>query len=224
MSTPATITKKRDIYLNSKVSENLEDRNEFIGFMFFFYLIPVALMYFEIFPFGSHNVIIPLMGLLILAYTIEKGMSFSDLGLLRSHKLRGLGTTISVTAVLFTLLVIGSRLGLIPESLKGEKTTVWFMLYYVLISAPIQEFIFRAVMHHEFELIAGKHGRQRLRIVLSALVFALAHSFFHSWSILLGTFVLGLIWSSLYLKYKNLWPIALSHGLLGISAMLLGIL
>lgn len=215
---------KREIYIEQGKAENIESRNEFIGFMLFFYLIPVALMYFDVLPFGSHNIVIPLMGLLILAYILEKGVSFAELGFNRHKRFKGVLATISTTAAIFTFMVLGYRLGLIPESVRAEKESMLFMAYYILISAPIQEFIFRSVMHYEFELIGGKHGRERLRILLSAVVFALAHSFFHSWTVLLGTFVLGLIWSSLYSKYRNFWPIALSHGFLGISAMLVGVL
>lgn len=222
MSTQTTT--KREIYIEPHKAENVENRNEFIGFMLFFYLIPVALMFFNVLPFGSHNIIIPLMGVLILAYVIEKGISFNDLGFNPRRRFKGFFATASATAVIFTFLILGSRLGMIPAAVKTEEISVLFAVYYVLFSAPIQEFIFRSVMHYEFELIGGKHGKEKLRIFLSALVFAIAHSFFHSWLVLVGTFALGLIWANLYSKYRNFWAIALSHGVLGIAAMLSGVL
>lgn len=193
--------------------------NEFTGFLVFFYLIPILLLSFGVLPFWSRHVILTLMGVILSAYAIDHGIKTKQLGITRSDLKSSLllnGVLVLVSCAISYLLV---RTGAInPIRYDG---TLLFFVFYVFISAPIQEFVFRSLMFYEMGVFI--RGKVWLKIIFSAMIYSLAHTMYHSWIVLAGTFVLGLFWGYIYAKSKNFWGIALSHAAIGAVTIMLGI-
>lgn len=86
------------------------------------------------------------------------------------------------------------------------------LILYPLLSVPLQEIIFRWFYVGRFQ---GSYLGQPLIILISALVFGLVHLPFGKPAIAVGTFFLGLWWSTIYLSSGNLWYSLISHAIIG---------
>ncbi|MGE0682199.1 MAG: CPBP family glutamic-type intramembrane protease [Candidatus Binatia bacterium] len=99
---------------------------------------------------------------------------------------------------------------------RGEFVMHWHMLpllvVYPLWGLP-QQFLLQALLTRNF-VVGVPWLRSPWRVIpLAASLFALAH-----WpdTILVGaTFLLGLAFTPMYLRWRNLWPLGLFHGWLG---------
>jgi membrane protease YdiL (CAAX protease family) len=193
--------------------------NEFTGFLVFFYLIPILLLSFGYLPFWSRHLILTLMGIILTAYAIDHGIKTNQLGIVKSHP----RSTFILNGALVVVVCALSYVLVSTGSLKpiGYDGSLLFFLFYVLISAPIQEFIFRSLMFYELGVFLG--GHLWMKIIFSAMIYALAHAMYHSWVVLAGTFILGLFWGYIYAKTKNFWGIALSHAVIGAVTIMLGL-
>lgn len=198
-----------------------EDLHEFIGFMAFFYLLPIVLLYFRVFPYGSHDLIIVVMGLVMLSYVLEKRISFKDIGIRKDNLHSAVLLNLAVSFVAASALIALKYFGII-NTVGGDPLMAYF--FYILVSAPTQEFIFRGLMFYELGLFLGKKRYCVLRILLSAVIFSFAHVFFQSWVVLFATLLAGLVWGYLYYKKPNVYALALSHAIVGAVAIFIGII
>jgi len=88
----------------------------------------------------------------------------------------------------------------------------WLVLALYPAWGLVQQFLVQA-------MIVRNLRRSRLRpnyaltLLAGAALFSLAH-FPNVW-LMLGTFALGLVFIPLYLRYRNLWPLGLWHGIFG---------
>lgn len=195
-------------------------RQEFIGFIGFFYVVPIALLYLGIIPFKIYYPILMLMGLILAAYAIQKGITAEHLGFRHDTLKKALIYSVTLSAVISVLVFVGFRFGILGNW-RGQTENIWFLLFYVFISAPIQEFIFRSLMFFELKQFFG--AKKWLVIIVSAVIFSLAHAFFRSWGVLAVTFLAGLFWGVLYDETHNFWGVAVSHAIIGATAVILGI-
>ncbi|MGA9111798.1 MAG: CPBP family intramembrane glutamic endopeptidase [Smithella sp.] len=61
-------------------------------------------------------------------------------------------------------------------------------------------------------------------MVLSSLSFCFLHIIYQNPMMMLVTFFMGFIWSTIYYKYPNFWGVTLSHAMLGTAAFALGLI
>lgn len=194
--------------------------NEAVGFFGLFYVLPISLLYFGIIPFRAGFAILTLTGIILIAYAISKPISGRDLGLRKDNLKSALFWSGVIN--LLGLLVLAYLWGQgILKPTAYRYTNAWFYIYYVLLSAPLQEFIFRSLVL--FELNSFFKNKDWLKVLISAIIFSLAHSMYHSWTILAITFTIGIFWGTLYQKRPNFYAIALSHIILGFATVVLGI-
>lgn len=92
------------------------------------------------------------------------------------------------------------------------------LLLYWLISAPLQELLFRAYYINRLEKVIKNNT---FIILISSFVFALVHIPFGSWFLTLGSFVLGIILASHFLKYRNIATMIVTHSWFGSIIVLL---
>lgn len=103
---------------------------------------------------------------------------------------------------------------LIVGTLQGTLNPHWHiipLLFLYPIFGVLQQFLLMALVAGNLQdLNRYKH---RTIIVLSAILFGLLH--FPYWWLMIGTFILALFYTYVYLKNRNLYILGIFHGWLG---------
>lgn len=96
-----------------------------------------------------------------------------------------------------------------------------FFLFYVFISSPVQEFLYRGVL----EAALDKYKLPYMaRMIISTALYSFVHIIYRDWLTILLTFMIGLIWYFCYQKTKNLVGVSISHAVLGVVTIVAGII
>ncbi|MEI6728321.1 MAG: type II CAAX endopeptidase family protein [bacterium] len=104
---------------------------------------------------------------------------------------------------------------------KAQLNPVVFYIVYAILSSPIQELAFRGLLPMHLKNIFKNDTAQ---ILISSLVFGLAHFWYPLNWIIPGTFVLGLILAIDRLKYNSLVGPSIGHALVGVIAFNLNLI
>ena len=156
----------------------------------------------------------------VVAYDYWRGLGLKELGF-RTDTLKGsLILNLIVTALLVIFMVWAFKDGLI----RAPVIPSWglFFAYYLFISSPSQEFLFRGNLFALMER-AGVKGAAS-QITVSAVTYSFLHVFYHDAITLAATFIMGLVWGGIYYKYPNFTGVALSHAVLGVVSIKVGII
>lgn len=192
----------------------------FLFLLIILYYLPPLLLLLGGLPFAWRFQILAIMTIVMLAYDWRHGFGLRELGF-RTDNLKGsllLNTFVSILMVIFMFLSF--KAGLIREPVIPGWNL--FFTYYLLISVPSQEFLFRSNL---FALMRRNNfGGPVLRITLSAFTFSFLHVFYNDPLTLVATFAVGLLWGVIYYKYPNFWGVALSHAVVGAAAIKVGLI
>lgn len=104
---------------------------------------------------------------------------------------------------------------------KQPPQPIRFYLMYVCFSCAAQAFLYIAVIYAEFKI---RGLSDRAFIICSAINFAYLHVFYLSWVTLGLTFVAGLGWAVIYSRYRDIMACIISHILLGMLTIVLGMI
>ena len=145
----------------------------------------------------------------------------------------GFGFGIAMSAVIgIAWILLGSHIdqNALKELLEGSGLTnpiiyLGVVIYWTFGNSLLEEFVFRWFIFEKFEAGLGSNNA----LFLSASAFTLHHTiamlymFPISLTIIasIGVFIGGLLWSWLYLKYRSIWVVFLSHAIVDI--MMFGI-
>lgn len=187
------------------------------GFLIVFYALPPTLFWATGSPHWLNYLVFSALVFFLLIYLRIGRFTPHELGL-RAETLKPSllwsGLVSAGLAALVLAIYLGSWLRhsyLIPSTLP-------YLIFYALVACPAQEFVYRGLLFAEFK----RRGWQQpgLQIALSSFLFAFLHSFHYDYVTFGVTLVAGLAWSLIYQKYPNLLGVTLSHGVLGILAIL----
>lgn len=96
--------------------------------------------------------------------------------------------------------------------LEGKTKTYWKMLGYMWISAAIgEELLFRGYVFAQLKKIIG--DQKLLSILISAVLFSVPH-LYQGTAGLITTFIFGLAFGFIYVRYQNLYLNIIVHGLI----------
>jgi membrane protease YdiL (CAAX protease family) len=186
---------------------------------FFLYVFSIVLLYFKIIPYDARNITLALLTVLMIAYCFIRKLSLKELGFTTKHLkgsllLNGLYSVITIIG-----LYVFYQLNLIRKPVAPEYDL--FFVYYIFISCPCQEFLYRSLVYAELKRrdITGYRF-----ILISALNYSFLHFFYHDWITLVATFIGGIIWGFIYNRYPNYWGVLLSHAVLGVISMVVGLI
>jgi membrane protease YdiL (CAAX protease family) len=107
--------------------------------------------------------------------------------------------------------------------MRRPRDVDWLLFapFYVLVSCPAQEFACRGF------LFAGmrRHGVMGHwpQILISAVTYAILHIVYRNWLSFLAPLCIGLVWAAIYRRYPNLWAVVLSHTVLGLISIAIGL-
>lgn len=160
------------------------------------------------------------MTVVMIAYGCWHGFSLKELGF-RQDTLQGsLIFNIIVSVMLVIFMLLSFEIGLI----RTPTIPSWklFFAYYLFISSPLQEFLFRSNL---FALMKRASIRGAvLQITISAITYSFLHIFYNDLITLAATFMIGLMWGGIYYKYPNFWGVAISHAVLGVVSIKVGLI
>ena len=198
-------------------------QNHILTFIFFLagtLYIPVTLIWTGVIPFRHRFTVMFCILTVIVSYVWLRKFSWSDLGFRHDTLKRSLMWNLGMSLLFLPLLYLLHKTGLI-----GKVTIrLWplFFVFYILILTPAQEFF-------SGRFYLRKWGNSRYRrhwsiMVLSSLSFCFLHIIYQNPMMMLVTFFMGFIWSTIYYKYPNFWGVTLSHAMLGTAAFALGLI
>lgn len=133
------------------------------------------------------------------------------------HHLGLINLTLPVLA--FTTLSLVSpeaRTWLIGYDMLSASLPVRLILYS-LASVPIQEFIFRSYVVWRLQDL---NWSTSAIIWASTVLFVIGHIPFQSPIMLMVVTVMGFVYARIYSQHKNIWPIIVSHAIIGSLLML----
>lgn len=123
----------------------------------------------------------------------------------------------------FPISVLLALLGLLLWALGLSRITpneTWyFFIFYIFVSSPIQEFLYRGALNGILEKFEVS---EPVRMVLTSLLYSFVHIIYKDLLTLLLTFGIGLIWFRCYRKTKNLLGVSISHAILGVVTIVGG--
>lgn len=139
------------------------------------------------------------------------------LGLTKNNLIMSAKRNLPFIIICIILIV---RVKLLPYNRFIPNETIVFYILYIFISYPIQEFLYRGVFGY-FEKIKE---HKWLWLITSSICYAFVHIIYKDYPTCMITFIIGLIWYQLYRKDYNLFGVILSHIILGILTISLGII
>ncbi|MEM8833393.1 MAG: CPBP family intramembrane glutamic endopeptidase [Pseudomonadota bacterium] len=120
--------------------------------------------------------------------------------------------------ILFTWWYDADRLFFLPQQ---HPDIIWrIAVFYPLLSALPQEYIFCRFF---FKRYKGFFGEGCLMVIMSAIIFALAHVLFINPVAPTLGFVAGLIFAHTYWKTKSLALVTIEHSLYGLAIFVIGL-
>ncbi len=154
------------MFRNSRIAK-------FFVFTFVVYYLPVLLIRLNIIPFEFRFQTLIGTTTAMIVYSISAKYSWKSLG----FRLDNLKSSLLWNGVLSALLV-AITYGLYLAKMIREPSIpawTWFYVFYIFVSSPAQEFLYRSVMFAELE--RANINSSFARIVISAVTFVSCTSF-----------------------------------------------
>lgn len=167
------------------------------------------------FLFNIKFYLLTVIGILIFCLLKIFKIPNNYLGLTKNNYIKSLKRNLPVIIICIILIVI---VKLLPYNRFTSNKTIVFYIFYILISCPIQEFLYRGVFGYFDKIKEHKW----LWVITSSICYAFVHIIYKGF--LTCVIIIGIIWYLLYRKDYNLFGVVLSHIVLGILTISLGII
>lgn len=191
-----------------------------LGVLAVAYYLPVILLWARVIPFAYRFHVLVMMSAAMAAYSVARGRRASELGFVRGP----LGPSLAANGAL-SLLLLGLMLALHRAHLIRPPTVPnWnlFYVFYVFVSSPCQEFLFRCALFAEMR--GSGITNPAAQVCISAVTYCFLHVIYND-AITLGvTLVMGIVWGILYQRYPSFWGVTLSHAVLGAVSIAVGLI
>lgn len=186
--------------------------------IFLIFVIPVYLLYYEVVASNWRLFFLCLSALLIYGIVRHEKWSYRDLGLRSDNLIKSIIPYSIFTAlsliILFTIAYI--------FDIKYEKTTE-IIIKHLILFLPIsffQEFAFRSFLIPRLEMLLNKKYQI---IFVNTVLFTLIHLIYPDLAIMIPvSFIGGIAFAWIYMKYPNILLISIAHGIINLTAVLLG--
>jgi membrane protease YdiL (CAAX protease family) len=184
-----------------------------------FYLPPLLIVI-GVIPFAYRFVVLVAVAAVLALVALWRGTPAAELGLRADNLRPALAANAALALLVGLALAAVYALGLIRQPRTVDWW--WFAPFYVLASCPAQEFACRGFLFAEMARrgIAGA-GPQ---VAISAVTYAFLHVVYRDWLAFLAPLAIGIVWGVLYRRYPNFWGVALSHAVLGLISIGVGLM
>ncbi|QLE54950.1 CPBP family intramembrane glutamic endopeptidase [Nostoc sp. TCL26-01] len=182
------------------------------------YIFPVASMLVGFIPFGYRFLLLIIVFILVILSAMVKNLNLQELGFADDNLLPALRDILPITLGFIVLITLRYFL----QGTRVDNSTLqwYFYLFFIFISAPIQEFLYRGYLLH----LVSKLGFSQYFLAISSILYSFVHAIYWDLTTVLLTLIIGFIWGYHYIRFKNLYSVTLSHILLGLVALKTGLL
>lgn len=146
------------------------------------------------------------------------GFDNQELGITTKGIRESIKKVIPITII---LTILGLALIYFRISRFHPTETIWFYLFYLFISSPIQEFLYRGALTSIFRRMNLSDSRNW---IVSSLLYSFVHIIYRDFLTCLLTLTIGLIWYKKYEYNRSLIGVSLSHAVLGAITIFAGII
>lgn len=171
-----------------------------------------------IIPFAYKFYALTIGGVVVFLVLHLFGFNNHELGITTSSTKESLIAVLPVTLV---LAIAGFVLWISGFSRITPNEHWSFFIFYVFISSPIQEFLYRGALDAVLDRFKASWV---IRMIVTSVLYSFVHIIYRDWITLLLTLAIGLVWYSCYRKSKNLLGVSLSHAVLGVVTIVAGII
>ena len=186
-----------------------------ISILLIYILVPIIILL-NSYLYEIKFIILTITGLLIFIIMKIFKVSNKELGISKNNLLRSIKRNLLLIVISVLIIMI---LKLFHLDKYNPNETILFYTFYIFISCPIQEFLYRGVIGY-----FNKNSKYNyLWVIISSLCYSLVHIIYRDILTCLLTFIIGIIWYLSYSKDYNLAGVTISHIILGIITILLGI-
>ena len=191
-----------------------------LALLLIIYYLPSSLLMAQVIQFNDRFKILIIMTVVMICYMILRRHTLKEMGF-RTDTLKG---SLISNAGLSAILIASMYIALAANLIRRPTVPDWkyFYFFYVFISSPAQEFLFRSTIFAE--LNRAKIMPPFFQVLLSALTYCFVHIFYNDPLTLGVTLLMGLLWGTIYYKYPNFWGVAFSHAILGAVSIQVGLI
>lgn len=187
--------------------------------IFLLFFLPVILLASGIVPLYLRWAFLAAVFSVSLILALRHGYSARELGMEMSYMKQSFGANAFFILLTAGVLFLLTESGLIVTD--ADPPSILFFVFYILLSSPLQEFLFRSFLFAEMNR-AGI-TRPAVQILLSASSFSFIHIIYFDATTTLATFAAGIALAAIYRTYPNLAGVSLAHGIVGTMAIIAGI-
>ena len=169
----------------------------FGGIIFVFIFFPLIILFNpELFKYKFF--FLTIMGIFIYFFLLITGAKNIELGITKKNFLLSIKRNIPIIIFGILIIIILKLLG-VNRFISNENK--FFVLFYIFISCPIQEFLYRGVFgYFDLKII----NNNTLVTLISSFCNSFVHIIYKDLFTCIITFVIGIVWYRLYRKDSNL--------------------
>lgn len=184
----------------------------------FYILLPTSILV-GLLDFNHKFVYLTVGSILIYLLMRVAGNQNSEMGLSFNSSAKSMKDVTVLTVILGILGVFLYLTGI--DGRFSPNETVSFYLFYIFISSPAQEFLYRGAL---VRILTRLNASERSKMIVSSALYSFVHIIYKDFWTLILTFCIGIIWYRCYRKTNNLLGVCVSHAVLGIVTILAGVI
>lgn len=156
----------------------------------------------------------------VLTYAFARGLGISntEMGITEINCKKSIVTVLPIT-IIFALA--GIVIWVLGYSRIAPNESMYFFVFYILISSPVQEFLYRGVIPG---ILNKMNYGYHVQLIVSSILYSFVHIIYKDWITLVLTLIIGIIWFISYKKSNNILGVSISHAVLGVVTILAGII
>lgn len=179
--------------------------------------LPVSILT-NVVPFDFKFQVLTIGAAFVYIVSRIKGIANRDMGITCENSFLSIRAVLPITLILAVLGVILWAFGFS----RMEPNESWgFFIFYIFISSPVQEFLYRGALPAVLQKL---NFSVKSQMILTSVLYSFVHIIYRDAITLLLTFFIGLIWYSDYRKSNNLLGVSISHAILGVVTIVAGII
>ena len=182
------------------------------------YLVPPILICIGVIPWNMKFVALVVGAVMMYIVMRILGNTHGDIGITRQRTIYSLKTVLPITIA----LIIAAGLFLLLEKPRFSPAEgIGFYVFYILISCPAQELLFRGILSR---ILQELRLHRVLELGVAAALFGYVHIIYGDVLTVVIMSIVGLVWYRAYQRSSNLIGVTISHVVLGVMTIALGII